>query len=59
MEIYENILETLGNTPLVKLGRFHPGPGVVAAKVEAKNPGGAVKDRIDPEGVLNPGVLVP
>ena len=30
MEIYENILETLGNTPLVKLGRFPPGPGILA-----------------------------
>ena len=30
MEIYENILETLGNTPLIKLGRFHPGPALLA-----------------------------
>jgi cystathionine beta-synthase len=46
MEIYENILETLGNTPLIKLGRFHPGPAVLAGKVEAFNPGSSVKDRI-------------
>jgi cystathionine beta-synthase len=46
MEIYENILETLGNTPLVKLGRFHSGPATLAAKVEYFNPGGSVKDRI-------------
>jgi cystathionine beta-synthase len=66
MEIYDNILETLGNTPLVKLSRFHPGPGVVAAKVEAKNPGGSVKDRIaagmieagEREGKLKPGGTV-
>ena len=29
MEIHENILETLGNTPLVKLGRFHTGGSAV------------------------------
>ena len=46
MEIYENILETLGNTPLVKLGRFFPGPATLAAKVESFNPGSSVKDRI-------------
>jgi cystathionine beta-synthase len=63
MEIYENILETLGNTPLVKLGRFHPGPATLAAKVEAFNPGGSVKDRIgiamieagEKAGLLKPG----
>ncbi len=42
----QHILETLGNTPLVKLGRFHPGPSTLAAKVEYFNPGGSVKDRI-------------
>ena len=46
MEIYENLLETLGNTPLVKLGRYHPGPGLLAVKVESFNPGSSVKDRI-------------
>ena len=46
MEIYDDILETLGNTPLVRLGRFFPGPATLAAKVEYFNPGGSVKDRI-------------
>jgi cystathionine beta-synthase len=63
MEIYENILETMGNTPLVKLGRFHPGPATLAAKLEAFNPGGSVKDRIgialieagEKAGLLKPG----
>jgi cystathionine beta-synthase len=63
MEIYENILETLGNTPLVKLGRFHSGPAVLAAKVESFNPGSSVKDRIgiamieagEKAGLLKPG----
>jgi cystathionine beta-synthase len=63
MQIYENILETLGNTPLVKLGRFFSGPATLAAKVEYFNPGGSVKDRIgialieagEASGQLKPG----
>jgi cystathionine beta-synthase len=46
MEIYEHILETLGNTPLVKLSRFSPRGATLAAKVESFNPGSSVKDRI-------------
>ncbi|MFQ5767281.1 MAG: PLP-dependent cysteine synthase family protein, partial [Acidobacteriota bacterium] len=46
MEIHENILETLGNTPLIRLGRFFQGPATLAAKIESFNPGGSVKDRI-------------
>jgi cystathionine beta-synthase len=63
MEIYENILDTLGNTPLVKLGRFFSGPATLAAKIEYFNPGGSVKDRIgiplieagEKAGLLKPG----
>jgi cystathionine beta-synthase len=63
MEIYENILETLGNTPLVKLGRFSPQGATLAAKVESFNPGSSVKDRIgiamieagEKAGLLKPG----
>jgi cystathionine beta-synthase len=63
MEIYENILETLGNTPLVKIGRIFSGPATLAAKVESFNPGASVKDRIGPalieagekSGQLKPG----
>jgi cystathionine beta-synthase len=46
MEIYEHILETLGDTPLVKLRRYHPEGALLAAKIESFNPGGSVKDRI-------------
>jgi cystathionine beta-synthase len=63
MEIYENILETLGNTPLVKLGRFSPKGATLAAKIESFNPGSSVKDRIgiamieagEKAGLLKPG----
>lgn len=46
MEIYENILETMGNTPLVRLSRFSTEGAPLAAKVEFFNPGQSVKDRI-------------
>lgn len=48
MEIYEHILETLGDTPLVQLARFSPEGAILAAKVESFNPGASVKDRIGP-----------
>ncbi len=46
-EITNNILETIGRTPLVRLNRI-PGLGLaeILAKVESLNPGGSVKDRI-------------
>ncbi len=44
---YGNILETIGNTPLVELKSFSPRLGVqVFAKLEGVNPTGSVKDRI-------------
>jgi cystathionine beta-synthase len=45
MEIHEDVLSTVGNTPLVRLGRLHP-PGNLIAKVEHVNPGGSIKERI-------------
>ncbi|UCH84486.1 MAG: cysteine synthase A [Candidatus Latescibacterota bacterium] len=39
----ENILDTIGRTPLVRLGRINPN---IYAKIESFNPGGSVKDRI-------------
>ncbi|MBZ0268116.1 pyridoxal-phosphate dependent enzyme [bacterium] len=45
--IYSNILETVGNTPVVRLNRVGRGTGVeLFAKCEFLNPGGSVKDRI-------------
>ena len=46
MARFDNILETIGNTPLVKLGKLAP-PGVnVYVKIESFNPMGSVKDRM-------------
>jgi len=45
--IYQNILETIGETPLVKINRLNPNPAVeIYAKVEGFNPTGSIKDRI-------------
>ncbi len=61
---YENILQTVGNTPLVRLRKVAAhSPCPVLAKVEYFNPGGSVKDRIGvamvdaavAEGKLKPG----
>jgi len=44
---YDSILDAVGNTPLVRLARFSPKPGVkIYAKLEGQNPTGSVKDRI-------------
>ena len=45
MNIKDNILETIGNTPLVKINKLNDGFATVVAKVESFNPGGSVKDR--------------
>jgi cysteine synthase A len=47
MRIAENILETVGSTPLVCLNRLAPTEGCqIYGKLEARNPAGSVKDRI-------------
>ncbi|MGE5234266.1 MAG: PLP-dependent cysteine synthase family protein [Acidobacteriota bacterium] len=66
MQMLENILGTLGNTPLVKLRRFSPDGALVAAKIEYFNPGSSVKDRIgiamieaaERQGKLRPGMTI-
>jgi cysteine synthase A len=63
--IYENIIDTIGNTPLVKLHRVTDGaPATVLAKLEFFNPLSSVKDRIgaamidwlEKEKAIKPGV---
>ncbi len=61
---YNSILETIGNTPLVKLNKITKNiPGTILVKVEYMNPGQSVKDRIgikmiedaEKEGLIEPG----
>ena len=62
--IYNSIVETIGNTPLVKLNNVTKGiSGTVLAKVEYFNPGNSTKDRMaikmvedaEKAGLLKPG----
>ncbi|HEX2916636.1 MAG TPA: cystathionine beta-synthase [Chloroflexia bacterium] len=47
VQAYDNVLELIGNTPLVKMPRLTRGlKATVLAKLEMLNPGGSVKDRI-------------
>ena len=43
-----NLVELIGNTPLVELGRLNPAPGkaCILGKLESRNPGGSIKDRV-------------
>jgi [CysO sulfur-carrier protein]-thiocarboxylate-dependent cysteine synthase len=58
-----SLLDLVGDTPLVELSRFAPGPVRVYAKLEAQNPTGSIKDRVakamieaaEASGVLEPG----
>jgi [CysO sulfur-carrier protein]-thiocarboxylate-dependent cysteine synthase len=61
---FENILEAIGNTPLVELPRMTPKPEVrLWAKLEGRNPTGSVKDRVakymiedaEAQGAIEPG----
>ena len=66
MARYRNILETIGNTPMVKLNRLAPADVNVYVKIEAFNPLGSVKDRMaraviehaEQTGALKPGQTV-
>ena len=45
--LYENLIDAIGNTPLVEMPRMSPKPSVkLYAKLEGQNPSGSVKDRI-------------
>ncbi len=65
MAYYSNILEMIGNTPIVDVSSLSPNPSVrIMAKLEGQNPGGSIKDRIalamieqaEKDGILMPGV---
>ena len=66
MSIANNILEKIGNTPLVRINHLNPGGAEVVVKVESFNPGGSVKDRIafamieaaEKAGKLKPGAQI-
>ncbi len=63
MALYDSILDTIGNTPVVRLHRLAREHVTLYAKVESFNPGGSVKDRLalaiildaEAKGLLKPG----
>jgi cysteine synthase B len=67
MPVYENVLDMIGDTPLVDVSAVSPNPHVrILAKMESQNPFGSVKDRIarcmietaEKEGYLSPGQTI-
>jgi cystathionine beta-synthase len=67
MNYHENILSTIGNTPLVKINRITSEiPALVLAKIESTNPGNSIKDRMalkmiedaERSGMLKPGSTI-
>jgi cysteine synthase len=64
--IYNNILETIGSTPVVRLNRIGPEHTTIYVKIESFNPMGSVKDRLafaiiddaEKRGLLKPGQTV-
>ena len=64
--IYNNILETIGKTPVVRINKLAPNGVNIFAKVESFNPMGSVKDRLaigviedaERRGTLKPGQTI-
>lgn len=66
-EIFNNVLETIGKTPIIRLNKLTAGlKCTVVAKTESRNPGGSVKDRIclsmieeaEKQGLVNPSTTI-
>ncbi|PRH82937.1 pyridoxal-phosphate dependent enzyme [Arenimonas caeni] len=66
MAAHQNVLELIGNTPMVKAQHLDTGPCELYLKLECMNPGGSIKDRIglkmieaaEARGDLKPGALI-
>ena len=67
MAFYRNVIDLIGNTPMVDISPLSPNAAVrIYAKLEGQNPGGSVKDRAakymilaaEREGILKPGATV-
>ncbi|MBR9651784.1 cysteine synthase A [Thalassovita aquimarina] len=64
--LYDTVLDTVGNTPAIRINRLAPDHVTVYVKAEAFNPGGSVKDRLalniieaaEASGALKPGQTV-
>lgn len=66
MNIKNNLLDAIGNTPLVKINKINDGGANIYIKLESRNPGGSVKDRpalnmietAEREGLINKDTVI-
>jgi len=66
MQVYANVLDMIGRTPMLKVGRLDTGACELYLKLEMQNPGGSIKDRIglsmieqaERRGDLKPGMTI-
>lgn len=64
--IYNNMLDLIGNTPLVRLNKINDGYGEIVVKKESSNPGGSIKDRpayamikeAEEQGIINKDTVI-
>ena len=66
MKIYNNVLELIGHTPLVRINKMNDGVADIVVKLEKQNPAGSVKDRpalnmietAEKEGLINKDTVI-
>ncbi len=66
MQVYDSVLELIGDTPVVRVNHLDTGPCSLFIKMESQNPGGSVKDRIglkmiedaEKSGLISPGATL-
>ncbi len=66
MQVYDSVLDLIGNTPIVRINHMDTGPCTLYIKLESQNPGGSVKDRIglrmiedaEKAGLISPGATL-
>jgi cystathionine beta-synthase len=66
MQVYDSVLDLIGNTPIVRVNHLDTGPCSLYIKLESQNPGGSIKDRIglrmiedaEKAGLIGPGTTL-
>ena len=66
MQVYDSVLDLIGNTPIVRINHLDTGPCSLYIKLESQNPGGSIKDRIglrmiedaEKAGLISPGATL-
>ena len=66
MQVYDSVLDLIGNTPIVRINHMDTGPCTLYIKLESQNPGGSIKDRIglkmiedaEKAGLISPGATL-